>query len=156
MSKELAVPVGNYRVKISVILTVVKILFSLQNGKRIGTRRYELAFCDPTLCAMSQGVIKGPGGTISPPAHSDDSHQPLTQSWNTISSWTSPNQWEIYQIKPHFDQIGTVIISQWLWSLTAVVFGFWKNQARGCWESSEWACVELVPPGPFNTPLYEH
>ena len=40
MSEELAVPVSNYRVKISVILTVVKILFSLQNGKRIGTRRY--------------------------------------------------------------------------------------------------------------------
>ena len=37
MSEELAVPVGNYRVKISVILTVVKILFSLQNGKRIGS-----------------------------------------------------------------------------------------------------------------------
>ena len=35
MSEELAVPVSNYRVKISVILTVVKILFSLQNGKRI-------------------------------------------------------------------------------------------------------------------------
>jgi hypothetical protein len=30
MSKDLAVPVGNYRVKISVILTVVKILFSLE------------------------------------------------------------------------------------------------------------------------------
>ena len=40
MSEELAVPVGNYRVKISVILTVVKILFSLQNSKRMGTRRY--------------------------------------------------------------------------------------------------------------------
>ena len=40
MSEELAVPISNYRVKISVILTVVKILFSLQNGKRIGTRRY--------------------------------------------------------------------------------------------------------------------
>ena len=42
MFEELAVPVGNYRVKISVILTVVKILFSLQNGKRIGTRRYTI------------------------------------------------------------------------------------------------------------------
>ena len=98
-------------------------------------------------CSRSdQGVIKGPGGTSFPPAHSDDSHQPLTQSWNTISSWTSPNQWEIYQIKPHFDQIGTVNVSQRLWSVTAVVFGFWKNQARGWRESSEWAGVELVSP----------
>ena len=31
MSEELAIPVANYHVKISVILTVVKILFSLQN-----------------------------------------------------------------------------------------------------------------------------
>ena len=66
------------------------------------------------------------GDTSNQPAHSDDSYQPLTQSWNTISSWTSPNQLEIYQIKPHFDKIGTVNVSQRLWSLTAVVFGFWK------------------------------
>ena len=93
-----------------------------------------------------QGVIKGPWGTSALLAHSDDSHQPLTQSWNTISSWISPNQWEIYHIKPHFDQIGTVNVSQRLWSLTAVVFGFWKNQAGGWWESSEWDSRALVPP----------
>ena len=80
------------------------------------------------LCARGN---KRTGGTNSPPAHSEDSHQPLTQSWNTISSWTSPNQLEIYQIKPHFDQIGTVNVFQRLRSLTVVVFGFWQNQAGG-------------------------
>ena len=73
-----------------------------------GTARRTVRSIDRSI----QGVIKGPGGTSALLAYSDDSHQPLTQSWNTTSSWISPNQWEIYQIKPHFDQIGTVNFSQ--------------------------------------------
>ena len=95
---------------------------------------------------------KRTGSTSSPPAYSDVSHQPLTQSWNTISSWTLLNQLEIYQIKPHLDQIGTVNVSQRLWSLTAVVFGFWNNQARDWWESSG-RCGACAP-CPLNTPCW--
>ena len=60
MSEELAVPVGSYRIKISVILTVVKILFSLQ------TRGYRRR-----------------GGGFETHPHSNFSHQPLTQLWTT-------------------------------------------------------------------------
>ena len=58
MSEELAVPVGNYRVKISVILTVVEILFSLQNGKRIGTRRYISNICKVHTCAPYRTFVR--------------------------------------------------------------------------------------------------
>ena len=88
----------------------------------------------------------GPLRRFSPTSHSEFT--------SPNKSWTSPNKWEIYLIKPHFDQIGTVNVPQRLWSLTAVVFGFWKNQARGWWESSEWAGVELVPPVLLIPPWY--
>ena len=70
MSEELAVPVGNYRVKNSVILTVVKILFSLQNGKRIGTRRYpknifvDTIFCMDTECLTVNFALKYQNDTV--------------------------------------------------------------------------------------------
>ena len=37
-----------------------------------------------------------------------------------------------------------------------MVFGFWKNQAGGLWESSEWASRALVPPVLLIPPCLRH
>ena len=94
---------------------------------------HEINRTHPIMALIPSGCTKT-GDTSNHPAHSDDSHQPLTQSWNTISSWTSPNQLIIHQIKSHFDQIGTVYVSQRLSSI-ADRRGIWVLRKSG--ESGE-------------------